>query len=396
MKKNYYTSDFSKSFFINFFSDNSFNNPSFSSHDLERYFDIFIFGRSEGIFLNFLNKNKISLNKEKLTVLEENTKKRWLKSSLTLQSCHKIFKRLNDNDIKFMPLKGTQLILFYDFDVSFRPIRDLDLLVLESDIPKVVEILYELGFFFKKFKKFSKDYRYFVNRNKYDIEPMFNENGVCIEIHYKIQYDNICSITEEFWKNSTQESFGEYSLLKLSEEHLLLHILYHSISKQGIDVGIQALFDFYKLVHLPNFDIEKLIALAIKHHLIEELAIFFKIFKKYAGYEIKDDSLDKLSHANDCVTENCLTLFYYNNANNHSVKLYRYRFRDLFFKTFKKETIKSDVFFLRNKFIYTQVFFRRLLRNIKRYLPILMRMIFDKKFRSDNKMTSDILKSIKK
>ena len=79
MNKYIYTSKFSKIFFINFFSTSSLNDPSSLSHDLESYFDIFIYGRSEGIFLNFLDKNKISINEEKLKVLKENTKQRWLK-----------------------------------------------------------------------------------------------------------------------------------------------------------------------------------------------------------------------------------------------------------------------------------------------------------------------------
>ena len=66
MKKNNYTPEFSKSFFINFFSGNSFHDLNLISDDLERYFDIFIFGRCEGIFLNFLYKNKISLSKKSL------------------------------------------------------------------------------------------------------------------------------------------------------------------------------------------------------------------------------------------------------------------------------------------------------------------------------------------
>ena len=88
--------------------------------------------------------------------MKENTKQRWLKSSLTIHCSNKIFKKLNDNNIKFIPLKGAQLILFYNFDLSLRPIRDLDILVKENDIPRIVEILSDLGFFFKSNKNFIK------------------------------------------------------------------------------------------------------------------------------------------------------------------------------------------------------------------------------------------------
>lgn len=396
MNKHIYTSKFSKIFFINFFSASSLNDPSSLSHELESYFDIFIYGRSEGIFLNFLDKNKISINEEKLKVLKENTKQRWLKSSLTIHCSNKIFKKLNDNNIKFIPLKGAQLILFYNFDLSLRPIRDLDILVKENDIPRIVEILSDLGFFFKSNKKFSISHKKYINKSNYDIEPMFNEDGVCIEIHYKIQNSQICEIADEFWNNANEENYGKNKLLLLSPEHIVVHLIYHSISKQGIDVGIQALFDFYNLIRLPDFDVKKLLILAKKYNLLAELTIFFRIFEKYTEYKIEKNSSEKLLKINDRIIEDCLRLFYFNNANNHSLKLFRYKFKDLIFNSFKKETIKSDYSYIENKFLYSQIFIKTISRNIKRYLPIFFKLILDKNFRHDNKLTSDILKSISK
>ena len=396
MNKYIYTSKFSKIFFINFFSTSSLNDPSSLSHDLESYFDIFIYGRSEGIFLNFLDKNKISINEEKLKVLKENTKQRWLKSSLTIHCSNKIFKKLNDNNIKFIPLKGAQLILFYNFDLSLRPIRDLDILVKENDIPRIVEILSDLGFFFKSNKKFYKSHKKYINKGNYDIEPMFNEDGVCIEIHYKIQNSQICEIADEFWNNVNEQNYGKNKLLLLSPEHIAVHLIYHSISKQGIDVGIQALFDFYNLIRLPNFDVKKLLILAKKYNLLAELTIFFRIFEKYTEYKIEKNFSEKLLKINDRIIEDCLRLFYFNNANNHSLKLFRYKFKDLIFNSFKKETIKSDYSYIENKFLYSQIFIKTISRNIKRYLPIFFKLILDKNFRHDNKLTSDILKSISK
>ena len=329
-------------------------------------------------------------------VLKENTKKRWLKSSLTLHSSYNIFKKLNDCNIKFIPLKGAQLILFYNFDLSLRPIRDLDILVKENDIPRIVEILYDLGFFFKSNKKFYKSHNKYISKSNYDIEPMFNEDGVCIEIHFKIQNSQICAIADEFWNHANEEIYGKNKLLKLSPEHIAVHLMYHSISKQGIDVGIQALFDFNNLIHLPNFDVKKFLILAKKHNLLEELTIFFKIFEKYTEYKIEKNFSEQLCKINNLVIEDCLRLFYFNNANNHSLKLFRYKFKDLIFNSFKKEAIHSDYSYIENKFICSKIFLKTIFRNINRYVPIFFKLVLDKNFRHDNKLTSDILKSINK
>ena len=38
---------------------------------------------------------------------------------------------------------------------------------------------------------------------------MFNEDGVCIEIHYKIQNSQICEIADEFWNNVNEQNYGK-------------------------------------------------------------------------------------------------------------------------------------------------------------------------------------------
>ena len=147
---------------------------------------------------------------------------------------------------------------------------------------------------------------------------------------------------------------------------------------------------------MPNFDVKKLLILAKKYNLLAELTIFFRIFEKYTEYKIEKNFSEKLLKINDRIIEDCLRLFYFNNANNHSLKLFRYKFKDLIFNSFKKETIKSDYSYIENKFLYSQIFIKTISRNIKRYLPIFFKLILDKNFRHDNKLTSDILKSISK
>ena len=42
-----------------------------------------------------------------------------------------------------------------------------------------------------------------LNPYSYDIEPLVNDDGICIEIHYKIFKEIKCSMSEIMWKESS-------------------------------------------------------------------------------------------------------------------------------------------------------------------------------------------------
>ena len=56
MKVNSSKTKFSKLLFNYFFLENSYIDSSFTINDIEKLSDIFIYGRSENIFLKFLKK----------------------------------------------------------------------------------------------------------------------------------------------------------------------------------------------------------------------------------------------------------------------------------------------------------------------------------------------------
>jgi len=70
-----------------------------------------------------------------------------------------ILRLFNKNKIKCIPLKGAQLIFFYDQELSKRPLRDLDVLINESQIDDAVRLLLQNGFFFKSNKDIKRGYK---------------------------------------------------------------------------------------------------------------------------------------------------------------------------------------------------------------------------------------------
>ena len=51
-----------------------------------------------------------------------------------------IFENLSKQNIDFIPLKGAQLIYLYNYDFSYRSIRDLDLLIQEKIFIKLLKL----------------------------------------------------------------------------------------------------------------------------------------------------------------------------------------------------------------------------------------------------------------
>lgn len=363
--------------------------------DLFKLSTIFKNGRAEKHFINFLEYNNFE-DFSDYQVLQNLSDARTLKTLQIIEISIKIFQLFNKNKINCIPLKGAQLIFFYDQSPSIRPLRDLDLLVNESQINDAVRLLLQNGFFFKSKKDFKKDYVSSLNPYSYDIEPLVNDDGICIEIHYKIFKEIKCSMSEIMWKESEQSFISVNEITKLSPEILSLHLIYHSTSKQGFDVGVQALFDLYHIFSQENFDFKKLLKISNQLNLHEETSIYIRIFEKYNKLSFMPEILDNLFHIDDETLEECIKLIIINNANNDSIKIFRYGLFNLFMKNFQRNTLDGETFYKKNKFQYVGIFFRRLIRNIFKYIPICYKLIVDRSFLYDNLKTAEILRKIKK
>ena len=199
-------------------------------------------------------------------------------------------------------------------------------------------MLKSIGFYFKSNWTVKINRKFSKNNTTYDIEPMFNENGVCIEIHYKIFKEVNCSLSNQMWSQINTYQIGEMKLNKLSVEILALHIIYHASSKQGFDVGVQALFDIHFLFVSDNFDLKNFIKLSIKHNLHSEVSIFLRIYEKYQSIYIEEGLKKELLDFDEVYLDQCTYLLFNSKATNQSVKLFRNRFSELILNNFNKKT----------------------------------------------------------
>ena len=382
-------------FYQNFLNSYPNDSSQLSEQDLFKFSKIFRYGRSEKYFINYLEYKKLTHFSDYET-LKNLSDARTLKSLQIIEASIKILRLFNKNKINCIPLKGAQLIFFYQQKPSERPLRDLDILINESQIDEAVTLLLQNGFFFKSNKNIKKGYKSSINPYSYDIEPLVNNHGVSIEMHYKIFKEIKCSMTEIMWEESKKCLISEIEINMLSPEILSLHFIYHSTSKQGFDVGVQALFDLYYIFSQDGFSFDKLLLISNKLNLLKETSIFIKIFEKYNKFSFKPEVLNNLHQIDDDIIEECARLLIINNANNHSIKIFRYGFYDLFKRNFQTNTLNGEVFYKKNKLIYIDLFFKRVYRNILRYIPIFYKLIVNKNFLYDNLKTAQILKKIKK
>ena len=384
---------FSNIFFKNFLVSTSSIFSELQESELERFSRIFKNGRSEKYLIDYLEYNKLTdfYEYESLKKLSD---ARTLKSLKIIEASIRIFKLFNNNGIKYIPLKGSQLIFFYNQSPSKRPIRDLDILIKESEIDNAVKILLKNGFYFKSNKYISENYKKSINPKGYDIEPLINDDGVHIEIHYKIYKSSKCAMSELMWQEALKTSISETKINRLPLEILSLHFIYHSTSKQGFDVGVQAIFDLYYIFSNKDFCFVKLLKLSNQIGLLQETTIYIKMFNKYKKFSFKQEVLDSLHPIEDEILEKCTKLIINNNANNDSIKLFRYGFLSLFKKSFNKSTLDGEIYYKKNVFHYISIFFKRTFRNINKYIPIFYKLIIDKDFLNDNLETAYILEKI--
>lgn len=310
-----------------------------------------------------------------------------LQSMVNLEESYKLNKILNDNKIKFVFLKGFHLLNSYYNDLIERPIRDIDILVKREDIKKIVNILTKRGYSFE-YNVDDASLDYFLKKS-YDIPVLIGKNGSRLEVHFSIEPSSSaakCVFSKKFLNDSKKIEFGNTYANVLSEEDLILHLIYHGIKKSGPNVGIIFITDVYKVLILGNYDISTLIKKSQFYNLTPHLKIVIEILCMKSN-SIKLHKLnDKLIYAVDSKTIEILDMLLINNAvTKEEVRLFqlvrKMKLRKLF-QRFHRSSLQREYKIHKNQ--NAKLFFAHILRvtrHIKIILYFVIRVIFFKSFR---------------
>ncbi len=169
-----------------------------------------------------------------------------------------VAKILDEENIWFVNLKGPLLSERIYGDPTYRSFRDFDILVKPKDLNRVLYLLGEHGYAFRKFKwpqssKRQRIARYFLNQ----IEMFNSETGITLEIHWKLFS---ARITEEktmrrlIRDNVEQVDFGGHELNVFSAEFELFYLVVHGSIHAWF--RLKWLVDIHEYLHRITVDWE--------------------------------------------------------------------------------------------------------------------------------------------
>ncbi len=154
----------------------------------------------------------------------------------------KIFKLFSQNDIDYMPLKGTVLKQIYPKSVE-RQMNDIDILIREEDLIRIIPILTSnLGF---------------IRRTESDHEYIFEKKGILLELHKKLipsYHEDLYSYVKDGFSKAvvSEKNKNEYVL---SNEDLFIYLFLHfSKHYRAGGIGLKYLIDFCILILKFNLD----------------------------------------------------------------------------------------------------------------------------------------------
>ena len=140
-----------------------------------------------------------------------------------------IIEKLESHGIKVLPLKGPVLAQDLYGDISQRQMRDLDLLVRETDLQQALLVLQALGYVLKFPEKELTDKQWNIYlRHQYDVALVHPEQGILLELHTRIAYPGLLRGMEHLITEHTasMEIAGQ-SVPCISREGTFLYLAIH-------------------------------------------------------------------------------------------------------------------------------------------------------------------------
>jgi len=133
------------------------------------------------------------------------------------------------NQIPLIFLKGAALAGSLYPDIALRPMGDIDFLCREEDIPKVDEMLLDLGYSQNFDRLRSSIHTLISNEDDKHLTPYMRKNGVPLEVHKRLFGKNFCEQMnmKPVWIEALKTKNVANGLQRLNHEWMLLHLCMH-------------------------------------------------------------------------------------------------------------------------------------------------------------------------
>ena len=218
--------------------------------------------------------------------------------------------------IQVIFLKGSHLAFHVYPSPSLRPMGDIDLIVKEGDIPKMVGALLESGY--------SSDYFTFENLKQFDrhLPPFIQKGKKSIELHWTLIQPMFQTAETEKTMNwliheTEEKQYGKGKALVFKPTALVFQIMLHMGLNDGLRPTLKNLMDVLVIIqkhqHEINWEVitNKIVETNFAHRfaLVGWLAKstvganipdqFFRSLNIELSQEIKEAALNRILHFND-------------------------------------------------------------------------------------------------
>lgn len=252
--------------------------------------------RVDSFFYSFVKKNGLLhlLSNSELQLLIKTSSFKNFRYILTLQSAINISKKLKENNIPHVFLKGialSNLISFYN-----HPLRDIDILIPHEFIDESIDKIRSLNF---KSAENQSDIKNVVTNDPfiYDLPQLKNEQDIFLEIHYKIvtgHSEKKCKFSRDLINNRLLKNIFNEELNVPSNEFLLLHYIYHGTRKGSFDVGASAILNIFLILRYLEIDYTLLKTIAFRNAMDYEYNFLKKLTNFNKESELFQNDLKEL------------------------------------------------------------------------------------------------------
>jgi putative nucleotidyltransferase-like protein len=163
-----------------------------------------------------------------------------------------LLKALRDEHIPVIVLKGAYLAEAVYGDIALRSMRDIDLMVRKSDLPRVEARMVDLGY--------SELRKSHVSRDDYatlpHVHPLIDRHGVPVELHWTTETGPFRIDIDGLWERARSTAVAGIEVLVLSPEDLLLHLCLHTAFHHKFGQGLRPVWDILKVIEHHGSEID--------------------------------------------------------------------------------------------------------------------------------------------
>lgn len=206
----------------------------------------------------------------------------------------KVLGRLLQHGIPVIALKGVHLATAVYRNIALRPMGDIDLLVKQTDLLRVQEILAEQGYIASK-----ED----IGCSQLHLPPYKKKGSISIEIHFNIESPPFSDRVdvEKLFARAQMSAIQGVEVLTFCPEDLLLHLCMHASFHHAFDNGIRPLFDISHTIehYAEELDWEQLHERSKEWGVSKCVYLSLFLAKRFAGASIPGQIMKDLDVYND-------------------------------------------------------------------------------------------------